>query len=120
MRRHQPARLVVAEQARAGAPRQRSAVNRDAVTRRDVQRGRGDRLGDPVAWLFLVAHASRLSCPGLSRASRLATHSVAFLSEMAGTSPAMTEDLWHRRLSCKPRWTKPARPRRAARSRSAA
>ncbi len=37
---------------------------------------------------------SRLSCPGLSRASRLVGHGFAFLIEMAGTSPAMTLNMW--------------------------
>ena len=40
---------------------------------------------------LLLAESSPLSCAGLTRASRLGTHS-AHLSEMAGTSPAMTKE----------------------------
>ena len=43
VRGHQPARLVIEEQPRALAPRQRLAVDRDRVGGRDVERRRGDR-----------------------------------------------------------------------------
>ena len=42
IRGHQAARLVIAEQPRALAGTQRLAVHRDAVGRRDVERGRGN------------------------------------------------------------------------------
>ena len=97
MRRHQPARLVVTEQPRPLAPRQRLAVNRDAVGRRDVERGRGNHraidgdapggdpgfrlaprgksgaghhLGDALAGVLLIAlvgHAGFLVMAGHSR-----------------------------------------------------
>jgi hypothetical protein len=44
MRRHQPARLVVEKEPRALTPRQRLAIDGDAIGGGDVARGRGDPL----------------------------------------------------------------------------
>ena len=77
MRGHKPARLVVEEQPRALALRQRPAIDGDAVVGRDVERGRGNHRavdgdaagGDPG--LGLAARGKPGACDHLGDAFAL-------------------------------------------------
>jgi hypothetical protein len=117
MRRHQPARLVVAEQPRARTARQRVAIDGNAVARADVERGRGDRL------------AIDADTPGRNPRLRLAPRSKPRARDHLGDAVALfvtpvffghEQHLWYRPPSCKWRSTRRARRRRAARCRSVA